>query len=112
MFGKNSKFSGKGKTVWNRRGPAAGDYMFMSHRSQEPAHEGLFGQVKQEALFDFGMRLGEGTGAVIGMSLLEAAAKIYSEMATFKNAGVSHKGNDEGWMEELLRMAMILAERR
>ncbi len=65
-------------------------------RSQEPAQEELFGQVKQEALFDFGMRLGEGTGAVIGMSLLEAAAKIYSEMATFKNAGVSHKGNDEG----------------
>ena len=88
--------SGAGALIAHRLNPAAGDYMFMSHRSQEPAHEGLFGQVKQEALFDFGMRLGEGTGAVIGMSLLEAAAKIYSEMATFKNAGVSHKGNDEG----------------
>jgi len=82
--------------IAHRLNPAAGDYMFMSHRSQEPAHKGLLDQVKQEALFDFGMRLGEGTGAVIGMSLLEAAAKIYSEMATIKNAGVSHKGNDEG----------------
>jgi nicotinate-nucleotide--dimethylbenzimidazole phosphoribosyltransferase len=88
--------SGAGALIAHRLNPAAGDYMFMSHRSQEPAHEVLLDQVKQEALFDFGMRLGEGTGAVIGMSLLEAAAKIYSEMATFENAGVSHKGNDEG----------------
>ena len=57
--------------------------MFMSYRSQEPAHVLLFNQINQEALFDFGMRLGEGTGAVIGMSILESAVKIYSEMATF-----------------------------
>ena len=54
-----------------------------------------FDQIKQEALFDFGMRLGEGTGAIIGMSLLEAGAKIYSDMATFEKAGVSNKSNHE-----------------
>jgi nicotinate-nucleotide--dimethylbenzimidazole phosphoribosyltransferase len=88
--------SGAGALIAHRLSPAAGDYMFMSHRSQEPAHEVVFDQIKQEALFDFGMRLGEGTGAIIGMSLLEAAVKIYSEMATFENAGVSNKSNDKG----------------
>jgi nicotinate-nucleotide--dimethylbenzimidazole phosphoribosyltransferase len=88
--------SGAGALIAHRLSPAAGDYMFLSHRSQEPAHEVVFDQIKQEALFDFGMRLGEGTGAIIGMSLLEAAVKIYSEMATFENAGVSNKSNDKG----------------
>ncbi len=88
--------SGAGALIAHRLNPAAGDYMFMSHRSQEPAHEVLFAQVKQEALFDFGIRLGEGTGAVIGMNILEAAVKIYSEMATFENSGVSNKSNNEG----------------
>jgi nicotinate-nucleotide--dimethylbenzimidazole phosphoribosyltransferase len=88
--------SGAGALIAHRLSPAAGDYMFMSHRSQEPAHEVAFDQIKQEALFDFGMRLGEGTGAIIGMSILEAAVKIYSEMATFENAGVSNKSNDKG----------------
>lgn len=86
--------SGAAALVAYRMNPAVGDYMFMSHRSQEPAHEVLFDQVKQKALFDFEMRLGEGTGAVIGMNLLEAAAKIYSEMETFENAGVSQKNGE------------------
>ncbi len=51
--------SGVGALTAHRLNPAAGGYMFVSHRSQEPAHEVLFDQVKQEALFDFGMRLGE-----------------------------------------------------
>lgn len=87
--------SGAGALTAYRLNPVAGDYMFMSHRSQEPAHDLLFDQIQQRALFDFEMRLGEGTGAVIGMSLLEAGAKIFSEMATFKDAGVSNKNNNE-----------------
>ena len=88
--------SGASALIAHRLNPAAGDYMFMSHRSQEPAHDVVFDQMQQEALFDFGMRLGEGTGAIIGMNLLEAAVKIYSEMATFENAGISNKNTDEG----------------
>jgi nicotinate-nucleotide--dimethylbenzimidazole phosphoribosyltransferase len=88
--------SGAGALIAHRLNPTAGDYMFMSHRSQEPAHEVVFDQVQQQALFDFEMRLGEGTGAIIGMNLLEAGVKIYSEMATFENAGVSNKNVDEG----------------
>jgi len=42
------------------------------------------------------MRVGEGTGAVMAMNILEAAVKIYSEMATFENAGVPKKSNNRG----------------
>ena len=68
-----------------------GDYLFTSHKSQEPGCETGFRLLKQEPLLDLGMRLGEGTGAVIAMNLLEAGSRIYSEMATFENAGVSGK---------------------
>ena len=69
------------------------DYLFTSHKSSEPGCETGFRLLKQEPLLDLGMRLGEGTGAVIAMNLLEAGTKIYSEMATFENAGVSQKKN-------------------
>ncbi|MCD4669952.1 MAG: nicotinate-nucleotide--dimethylbenzimidazole phosphoribosyltransferase, partial [Actinomycetia bacterium] len=42
-------------------------------------------------LFDFDMRLGEGTGAAIGTNITEAAVKILNEMATFSSEGVSEK---------------------
>ncbi len=42
-------------------------------------------------LFDLDMRLGEGTGAALGISFAEAACKILAEMATFGEAGVSNK---------------------
>jgi nicotinate-nucleotide--dimethylbenzimidazole phosphoribosyltransferase len=83
--------SGAAALIAYKLNPIIGDYMFMSHCSQEPAHKALFDQVRQEPLFDFEMRLGEGTGAVICMNLLELAAKIYSQMATFEDAGVSQK---------------------
>lgn len=67
------------------------DYLFTSHKSSEPGCETGFQILQQKPLLDLGMRLGEGTGAVIAMNLLEAGAKIYSEMATFENAGVSQK---------------------
>ena len=44
-----------------------------------------------EPLLDLDMRLGEGTGAALGICLAEAACKILSEMATFGEAGVSDK---------------------
>jgi len=42
-------------------------------------------------LFDLQMRLGEGTGAVLAMGLIEAAAKTLAEMATFDSAGVANR---------------------
>jgi nicotinate-nucleotide--dimethylbenzimidazole phosphoribosyltransferase len=44
-----------------------------------------------EPLMDFDLRLGEGTGAALAMHLIEAATRIYHEMATFGEAGVSEK---------------------
>ncbi|MBI2058493.1 MAG: nicotinate-nucleotide--dimethylbenzimidazole phosphoribosyltransferase [Nitrospirae bacterium] len=65
------------------------DYLFFSHCSQESGHKAFFRRFGVEPLLDLGMRLGEGTGAALAVSLIEAAVKIYNEMATFGSAGVS-----------------------
>jgi nicotinate-nucleotide--dimethylbenzimidazole phosphoribosyltransferase len=46
-------------------------------------------------LLDMGMRLGEGTGAALAMHLIEASARCLAEMATFAEAGVSERSDDE-----------------
>lgn len=83
--------SGAGAVIAYKLNPTVKDYIFTSHQSLEPGHEILFQLLDQPPLFDFGMRLGEGTGAVLAMSILDAAVKIYSQMATFEEAGVSSK---------------------
>jgi nicotinate-nucleotide--dimethylbenzimidazole phosphoribosyltransferase len=70
------------------------DYLFFSHRSDEAGHEEFFKRFGVEPLLDLSMRLGEGTGAALAMSLVEGAVKIYNEMATFHSAGVSGKTID------------------
>jgi nicotinate-nucleotide--dimethylbenzimidazole phosphoribosyltransferase len=45
-------------------------------------------------LFDLEMRLGEGTGAALAMSIIEAAARVLSEMATFESAGIAGDPNE------------------
>ncbi len=69
--------------------PAALDYVIYSHRSAERGHRRMLDALGARPLFDFDMRLGEGTGAAIGISLVEAAVRLYREMATFASAGVS-----------------------
>lgn len=68
------------------------DYLFVSHLSQEKAHKLMLQELGQKALLDLDMRLGEGTGAALAMGIIEASAKILSEMATFADAGVSTGG--------------------
>lgn len=70
----------------------ARDYLFLAHRSVEPGQTALLDFIGQKPLLDLQMRLGEGTGAALAMRLIEAAAKLLSEMATFSEAGVSDKG--------------------
>jgi len=65
------------------------DYLFFSHRSAEAGHGVFLEEFGAEPLLDLGMRLGEGTGSVLAISLIEAAVKAYKEMATFSSAGVS-----------------------
>jgi nicotinate-nucleotide--dimethylbenzimidazole phosphoribosyltransferase len=73
--------------------PAALDYVVYSHCSAERSHrkmlEALGALGKARPLFDLDLRLGEGTGAAIGISLVESAIRLYREMATFASAGVT-----------------------
>ena len=48
-----------------------------------------------DPLLDLGMRLGEGSGAVLSMHIIEAAARCLSDMTTFAEAGVSEKTGDD-----------------
>jgi nicotinate-nucleotide--dimethylbenzimidazole phosphoribosyltransferase len=74
-----------------RLAPAAADYLFLSHLSQERAHIRMVQHFGQNPLLVLELRLGEGTGAALALSILEASAKILSEMATFGEAGVSNR---------------------
>jgi nicotinate-nucleotide--dimethylbenzimidazole phosphoribosyltransferase len=69
--------------------PGSREVCFFSHRSGEQAHGKALEALKVEPLLDLKMRLGEGTGAALAMPIMEAAAKILCEMATFESAGVS-----------------------
>src|SRR3984957_19295225 len=71
--------------------PASSGYLFASHSSAEPGHAALLQVIGHEPLFDLGMRLGEGTGAALAMSLIRASIEAFTGMATFQSAGVSNK---------------------
>lgn len=71
--------------------PRACDYLISAHCSQELGHKIMLDWLGLQPLLDLDMRLGEGSGAVLGISIVEAACKILDEMATFSEAGVSDK---------------------
>ena len=83
--------SSAGASLAIKLNPAVKDYIFPSHRSAEPGQNVFFDLIQTPPLFDLQMRLGEGTGAVLAFGLIEAAVKIYSEMATFQSAGISDR---------------------
>jgi nicotinate-nucleotide--dimethylbenzimidazole phosphoribosyltransferase len=70
---------------------AAAAYILPSHVSVEVGHQVVLDELGLVPLFDLQMRLGEGTGAALAMSILDAAAKILAEMATFESAGVANR---------------------
>lgn len=69
--------------------PLSTYYMISSHNSAELGHKLALKQLHLEPRLDFHMRLGEGTGAALMFSMVEAALKIADEMATFETAGVT-----------------------
>lgn len=69
--------------------PEAEPYLIASHLSVERGHGPLWETLGLQPLLDMDLRLGEGTGAVLAMHLIEAACRILAEMATFADAGVS-----------------------
>ena len=74
--------------------PKVKGYMIAAHRSVERGHAIILDFLGLRALLDLDLRLGEGTGAAIGMNIVEAGVKILTEMATFQGAAVSEKIHD------------------
>jgi nicotinate-nucleotide--dimethylbenzimidazole phosphoribosyltransferase len=68
--------------------------MIASHRSHELGHGTLLRRLGLRPLLELDMRLGEGTGAVLALPLLEAAVRTLNEMATFDEAGVSERDQE------------------
>lgn len=69
--------------------PAVKAYLFAGHSSEEPGHRHLLRYIGLDPILRMGMRLGEGTGAVLAMPIIESSLRLFSEMATFSSAGVS-----------------------
>ena len=67
------------------------DHCIVAHRSAEPGHRRLLGKIGKPALLDFGMRLGEASGATLAIAIIKAAVACHTGMATFAEAGVSGK---------------------
>jgi nicotinate-nucleotide--dimethylbenzimidazole phosphoribosyltransferase len=76
---------------WPAAWPLRRDYLMASHLSTEPGHQAALEHLGLTPLLDLKMRLGEGTGAALGLFLLEAACRLHREMATFASAGVSDR---------------------
>ncbi len=75
--------------------PGVKDFIIPAHVSAEAGHRLMLGYLGLKPLLDLGMRLGEGTGAALGIFLAETSTRILAEMATFTEAGVS-EGDKEG----------------
>jgi nicotinate-nucleotide--dimethylbenzimidazole phosphoribosyltransferase len=69
--------------------PAVQGYLIAGHQSEEPGHKFLLDHLKLAPVLMLNMRLGEGTGAVLAMPIIESAISLYTQMATFTSAGVS-----------------------
>lgn len=71
--------------------PAVKPYLIAAHQSVEAGHRACLNHLGLQPLLDLDLRLGEGTGAVLAFHLIEAAARVLNEMATFAEAGVSEQ---------------------
>ena len=83
--------SGAAALVAHTLCPISRDYMIASHVSAERGHRLALAHLELSPLLDLGMRLGEGTGAVLAMPIVETAVACLSDMATFDEAGVSDR---------------------
>jgi nicotinate-nucleotide--dimethylbenzimidazole phosphoribosyltransferase len=71
--------------------PLTRDYLLAGHVSAERGHRLMLAWLGLEPLLDLQMRLGEGTGAVLALGMVEAACRLLAEMSTFDEAGVSQR---------------------
>ncbi len=66
--------------------PAAADYMISGHAGAEPGHQAMLEHLGKQPLLDLGLRLGEGSGAVLALPLLNSATAVLREMYTLQEA--------------------------
>ena len=69
--------------------PSALDHCLVGHVSVEPGHKRLLSAMGKAAILDLDMRLGEGTGAALALSVLRGAVACHNQMATFESAGIA-----------------------
>jgi nicotinate-nucleotide--dimethylbenzimidazole phosphoribosyltransferase len=74
--------------------PMCKDYLIASHVSAETGHHAMLEHMGLAPLLDLGLRLGEGTGAALGIFLCDTAVKVLSDMSTFAEAGVSESSEE------------------
>ena len=86
--------SGAAALIATELAPLLKNYLIAAHLSAESGHKRLLEYLGLVPLLNLGMRLGEGTGAVLGMAIVEAGVKTLNEMATFAGAGVSRNKKD------------------
>ena len=75
--------------VASRLVPGVEDCVIAGHRSVEPGATAVLDLLGLAPVVDLGLRLGEGTGAVLALPLVEAAARVLREMATFEETGIA-----------------------
>ncbi len=92
-----------------RLAPAVGDSLVFAHRSDEAGHARLLDGIGQEPLLDLGLRLGEGTGALLALPLLRAAARLVTDVASLEE--VLTGGEAPSVMPSPLREGSSHAER-
>lgn len=83
--------AGAAALVAHALAPSAVEHWFAGHRSVEPGHTVTLAHLGLRPLVDLDLRLGEGTGAVLALPVVQAAGAVLREMATFDSAGVARK---------------------
>jgi len=71
--------------------PLVTEYVFAGHRSEEAGHGSMLKYLGLDPILDLGMRLGEGTGGALAMSIIDGAVHVFNEVLTFEEAGVTDK---------------------
>ncbi len=84
--------AGAALLVAHRLCPEVLPFVIAGHRSTEPAATAVLDHLELEPILDLGLRLGEGSGACLALPIIEAAALILREMATFESAAIAAGG--------------------
>jgi len=71
--------------------PTVTEYLIAGHCSEEPGHSFMLDHLKLNPILNLGMRLGEGTGGAMAMSIVDGALNVFKEVMTFAEAGVADK---------------------